>query len=64
MGSKSTGTTDSYIIDKYGIANFTLLFRRAFIKGFRKGYKQGKKSSLKNNPLNHTQLRFKIFSRH
>lgn len=49
MGSKSTEITDSYIIDKYGIANFTLLFRKAFIKGYRKGYKQGEKSNPKNS---------------
>lgn len=47
MCSKSAKLTDSYIIDKYELSNFTLLYRRAFIKGFKKGYKKCKKSSKK-----------------
>lgn len=49
MGSKSVTLSDSYIIDKYEIANFRLVYQRAFIKGFRKGFKKGKKCNPKND---------------
>lgn len=61
MGLKNLEITDSYIIEKYGIENYTHLFRTAFTKGFRKGHKQGiktcnsKKSKIisSSNSINH-----------